>query len=82
MTAPIPPVPVDYLVAAGTFRFFVEFVRGNEVQALGLTGPQIVLIPLLALLAAHFLRQRRVGAWRLPPAPAPVRPDLVAGGVP
>jgi len=80
------PVPGDllksYLLAAGTFRFFVEFVRGNEVQALGLTGPQIVLIPLLALLAAHFLRQRRVGAWRLPLAPAPVRPYLVAGGVP
>ena len=34
-----------YLVAAGVFRFLVEFVRGNEPQALGLTGPQWVLIP-------------------------------------
>ena len=39
-----------YLLAAGIFRFFVEFVRGNEPQALGLTGPQWVLIPLVGLL--------------------------------
>ena len=62
------------------FRFLVEFVRGNEVQALGLTGPQLVLVPLVALLALHFVRQARVGAWRLPPAPAPGRPDFVTGG--
>ena len=45
------PVPGDalklYLLAAGVFRFLVEFVRGNEPQALGLTGPQWVLIPLV-----------------------------------
>lgn len=80
------PVPGDllkaYLLAAGTFRFVVEFVRGNEVQALGLSGPQIVLIPLVALLVAHFIRQHRVGAWRLPAAPAPLRPELVTGGAP
>lgn len=91
------PAPGDllkaYLLVAFAFRFGVELVRGNEVQALGLTGPQIVLIPLLALLAVHFLRQARAGAWRLPeappvaqpampaPAPAPARPDLVTGGV-
>jgi phosphatidylglycerol---prolipoprotein diacylglyceryl transferase len=79
------PVPGDllkaYLLAAGTFRFIVEFVRGNEVQAFGLTGPQLVLVPLVVLLALHFVRQARVGAWRLPPAPAPLRPDLVTGGV-
>ena len=32
------PVPGDalklYLLAAGVFRFLVEFVRGNELQAL------------------------------------------------
>jgi len=80
------PVPGDllkaYLLAAGTFRFGVEFVRGNEVQAFGLTGPQVVLVPLVALLIAHFVRQHRVGAWRLPPAPAPLRPELVPGGAP
>jgi phosphatidylglycerol---prolipoprotein diacylglyceryl transferase len=80
------PVPGDllkaYLLAAFGFRFLVEYVRANEVQALGLTGPQIVLIPLLALLAIHFVRQARRRAWRMPPAPAPVRRDLVTGGVP
>lgn len=55
-----------YLLAAGTFRFLVEAVRGNEPQALGLSGPQWVLMPLLALLAAHFVRQWRRNAWRVP----------------
>jgi phosphatidylglycerol:prolipoprotein diacylglycerol transferase len=80
------PVPGDllkaYLLAAGTFRFFVEFVRGNEIQVLGLTGPQIVLVPLVALLALHFVRQARIGAWRLPAAPVPLRPELATGGGP
>jgi phosphatidylglycerol---prolipoprotein diacylglyceryl transferase len=68
------PVPGDalklYLLGAGSFRFLVEFVRGNEPQALGLTGPQWVLIPLVGLLVAHFVRQLRRDAYRLPPAPA------------
>jgi phosphatidylglycerol:prolipoprotein diacylglycerol transferase len=60
-----------YLLAYGVFRFGVEFVRGNEVQALGLTGPQLVLIPLVGLLIVHFARQVRSGAYRLPtPMPA------------
>jgi prolipoprotein diacylglyceryltransferase len=58
-----------YLLAAGIFRFLVEFVRGNEVQALGLTGPQWVLLPLMALLVAHFVRQHRRGAYRVPAPP-------------
>ena len=58
-----------YLLAAGIFRFFVEFVRGNEPQALGLTGPQWVLIPLVGLLIAHFARQWWRGAWRVPVPP-------------
>jgi len=69
------PVPGDglrlYLLAAAVFRFLVEFVRGNEPQALGLTGPQWVLIPLIGLLVAHFVRQWRRGAYRVPPAPVP-----------
>jgi prolipoprotein diacylglyceryltransferase len=67
------PVPGDglrlYLLAAGVFRFLVESVRGNEPQALGLTGPQWVLIPLVGLLVVHFARQWRRGAYRVPPAP-------------
>ncbi len=35
-----------YLLAAFVFRFGVEFVRGNEPQAFGLSGPQLVLIPI------------------------------------
>ncbi len=69
------PVPGDalklYLLAAGIFRVWVETVRGNEPQALGLTGPQWVLIPLVALLAMHFVRQVRRGAYRVPVPPAP-----------
>ena len=75
---PILPIRGDtlkaYLLAYGLFRFAVEFVRGNEVQAWGLTGPQIVLIPLVGLLLLHFVRRLRSGAYRLPvpePAAAP-----------
>lgn len=67
------PVPGDavkaYLLAAGIFRFLVEFVRGNEPQALGLTGPQWVLIPLVTLLVLHFVRQLRRDAYRVPAPP-------------
>ena len=59
-----------YLLGYAVFRFAVEFVRGNQVQLLGLTGPQLVLIPLAALLGAHFVRQWRSGAYRMP-APEP-----------
>lgn len=63
-----------YLLAYGLFRFGVELVRGNEVQAWGLTGPQIVLIPLVGLLGIHFVRRLRSGAYRLPiPEPAIAR---------
>ena len=69
------PVPGDavkiYLLAAGIFRFLVEFVRGNEPQALGLTGPQWVLIPMAGLLVLHFVRQVRRDAYRVPPPPSP-----------
>ena len=71
---PLLPIRGDtlkaYLLAYGLFRFGVEFVRGNEVQAFGLTGPQLVLIPLTALLVIHFVRRLRTGAYRLP-APTP-----------
>lgn len=63
-----------YLLAYGIFRFGVELVRGNEVQALGLTGPQLVLIPLTALLVIHFARRLSTHAYRLPvPIPATTR---------
>jgi phosphatidylglycerol---prolipoprotein diacylglyceryl transferase len=71
------PIPGDalkaYLLAAGVFRFLVEFVRANEPQALGLTGPQWVLIPLIALLLIHFARRLRTGAYRVPAPPPPLQ---------
>ena len=48
-----------YLLVYGLFRFGVEFVRGNEVQAFGLTGPQLVLIPLTAVLVRGERRRTR-----------------------
>jgi prolipoprotein diacylglyceryltransferase len=67
------PVPGDllklYLLSAFVFRFLVEYVRGNEVQAFGLTGPQIVLIPLTAWVVVHFIRRYRSAGWSIPPAP-------------
>ena len=58
-----------YLLAAALFRFLVEFVRGNPPQALGLTGPQWVLLPLTALLVIHFARELRSGVLHVPLAP-------------
>ena len=65
-----------YLLGYAVFRFGVEFVRGNEPQLMGLTGPQLVLIPLAALLLLHFARQRERGVYRIPavePEPPPAR---------
>jgi prolipoprotein diacylglyceryltransferase len=58
-----------YLLVAAVFRFLVEFVRGNTPQIAGLTGPQVVLIPLTALLVWHFVRQWRRGVYRMPAPP-------------
>jgi prolipoprotein diacylglyceryltransferase len=78
---PMLPVRGDtlklYLLAYGLFRFGVEFIRGNQVQAFGLTGPQLVLIPLTLLLVVHFARQLLTHAYRLP---MPDRPATVPGG--
>jgi phosphatidylglycerol:prolipoprotein diacylglycerol transferase len=68
-----------YLLVAFVFRFLVEFVRGNQPQAFGLTGPQLVLIPLTVLLVIHFAREARNGLWRVPSAPPPV-PVVATGG--
>ena len=57
-------------------------VRGNAVQAFGLTGPQLVLIPMILLLAVHFVRQARIGAWQMPPAPRAASRDVGLGPEP
>jgi phosphatidylglycerol:prolipoprotein diacylglycerol transferase len=61
-----------YLLVAFVFRFGVEFVRGNEVEPWGLTGPQTVLIPLIAVVGWMFIRQARSGLYAMP-APPPGR---------
>jgi len=58
-----------YLLFAGIFRFLVEFIRGNEVQAVGLTGPQLVLVPCVILLLVHFVRQVQRGVYHVPDSP-------------
>ena len=47
------------LVGYGTFRFLVEFVRGNDVWFLGLTAPQWFLLAATPLMVAHFVRLHR-----------------------
>ncbi|QDG64237.1 prolipoprotein diacylglyceryl transferase [Pseudarthrobacter sp. NIBRBAC000502771] len=48
---------ICFVSAYAVFRFFVEFVRGNEVLWLGLSRPQLFLLAVLPLLA---WRVRRV----------------------
>ena len=60
-----------YLLAAGIFRFLVEYLRTSPPQALGLTAPQWVLIPVVVLLAIHFAREIRRNAWHVPVPPLP-----------
>jgi phosphatidylglycerol:prolipoprotein diacylglycerol transferase len=68
-----------YLFGYATFRFLVEFVRGNQVVWAGLTRSQLFLIPATALLAAYFWRQLAGDAYRtLETAPAPARPVAMA----
>lgn len=72
------PVPGDalklYLLCAAAFRFLVEFIRASPRQALDLTAPQWVLVPMIALLIGHFARQARRGAWRVPVPPPAYEP--------
>lgn len=57
-----------YLLAYGTFRFLVEFVRGNPTFWLGLSGSQLFLLVTLPLLAATIVRNVRAGLYRAPSA--------------
>ncbi len=53
-----------FLASYAVFRFAVEFVRGNEVVALGLTRSQWFLLAAAPLFVWHFARQLRSGAYR------------------
>ena len=48
-----------FLLAYATFRFFVEFVRGNPVMAFGLSGSQLTVLPSALVLATYFHLRRR-----------------------
>ncbi len=47
------------LAGYAVFRFFVEFVRNNQVLVWGLTGQQFACIGILAALAVYYGRQLR-----------------------
>lgn len=52
-----------YLVGYASFRFLVEFVRGNAVAFAGLTRPQLFLLACAPLLAWHAVRQTKRGVY-------------------
>ncbi len=56
-----------FLLGYGTFRFVVEFVRGNDTFAFGLTGSQIFLLVTMPLLYGYFARQLVQHSYRRPP---------------
>ena len=54
-----------YLLAYASFRFVVEFVRGNDVVWNGLTRPQLFLVPATLALTWYFLRRHMRGASQI-----------------
>lgn len=54
-----------YLAGYGTFRFVVEFVRGNDVAWQGLTRPQLFLLATVPVILARIAWQARKGVYRL-----------------
>jgi phosphatidylglycerol:prolipoprotein diacylglycerol transferase len=64
-----------YLVYAGVERFLVEFLRRNEVVALGLTGPQLESVAIAVVGAIWILLvRRRHGTLARPEAPTAADP--------
>lgn len=55
-----------YIGAYALFRFFVEFVRGNDVAWLGLTRPQLFLLLTLPLFAARIIWLAKRGRLLVP----------------
>jgi phosphatidylglycerol---prolipoprotein diacylglyceryl transferase len=69
-----------FLASYAVFRFAVEFVRGNEVVALGLTRSQWFLLATAPLFAWHFARQLRSGTYRSTAPPATAVAAIAQGG--
>ena len=60
---------ICFVTAYALFRFFVEFVRGNEVLWWGMSRPQLFLLAVLPLLA-----------WRIRSVfSSPLRPEMMEG---
>ncbi len=57
-----------YVAAYATFRFLVEFVRGNDIAWEGLTRPHLVLAVTIPLLLARVAWQVRQGVYATPVA--------------
>jgi prolipoprotein diacylglyceryl transferase len=55
-----------YLLAYAVFRFGVEFVRGNQAVAFGLSYSQLFLIPTTLLLVVYFARRLARGTYTVP----------------
>ncbi|MFE6997226.1 prolipoprotein diacylglyceryl transferase [Microbacterium sp. NPDC057659] len=62
-----------YIAAYAVFRFFVEFVRGNDIAWMGLTRPQLFLLVTIPLLAARIVWMLRSGRFRTAVSPAEER---------
>lgn len=54
---------VWFVAAYGIFRFFVEFVRGNDLAWMGLTRPQLFLAVTVPLVLARIVWRWRTGAY-------------------
>lgn len=52
-----------FLLGYGLFRFVVEFVRGNPVMALGLSGTQLFLLVTMPILIGYFAARVARGAY-------------------
>jgi len=57
-----------YIAAYGVFRFFIEFVRGNDIAWLGLTRPQLFLAVTIPLLLVRIVLKARRGGFAAPVA--------------
>ncbi len=69
-----------FLASYALFRFAVEFVRGNQVVALGLTRSQWFLLATAPLFIWYFARQLRSGAYRSAARPAMAVAAVIHGG--
>lgn len=71
-----------YVAAYGLFRVFVEFVRGNDITAWGLTRPQLFLAVTLPILFARIAWMAARGRLRASAAAAPASTPAASSATP